>query len=38
MDKDSTSGNVRGQEFREPLLITEMLGQKLTIERKKGDH
>lgn len=36
MCKDSSSGNVRGQEFREPLLNTEMLGQKSTIEKKKG--
>ena len=27
---------MRGQEFSEPLLNTEMLGQKSTIEKKKG--
>lgn len=36
MCKDSSSGNVRGWEFREPLLNTEMLGQKSIIEKKKG--
>lgn len=35
MCKDSSAGNVRGQEFREPLLNTEMLGQKSTIEKKE---